>query len=51
MMANNRQHVCSMSAGKRKAAVSVLIVAKTTEEVSRIAVQLDLKDVPTTHAL
>jgi hypothetical protein len=51
MVANNGEHLCSMSAGKRKAVVSVLILAETTEEVSRVALQLNLKDVAKTHAL
>jgi hypothetical protein len=40
-----------MSAGKKKIAVSVLILRETTGKISGITVQLNMKDVPTTHAL
>ena len=39
-----------MSTGKGKAVVNVSILAETTGEVSGIAVQLNLKDVPKTQA-
>lgn len=42
-------YVC-MSSGKGKAVVNVSILAETTGEVSGIAVQLNLKDVPKTQA-
>jgi ribosomal protein S9 len=42
-MADNREHI-SMSAGKRKVAVSVLILAENTVEVSGITVKLSFKN-------